>query len=121
VTDGSIRRNAMDKKQRAARRSQAEWEAILEDYVQSGMSMMQYAKLRDISYGSLVNWKRKLLGSEQSVATELCELSESASPMGGTFQNLVITVKNLVTISLHGELTEKTRRELTVLIRELCA
>ena len=53
-------------KKRRQRRSAAEKAEIVREYKESGLSQVEFAKLWDISPGSLGNWVRESVNSESS-------------------------------------------------------
>lgn len=63
------------KRTRRKRKSQAQWQAVIEQYQASGLSGTQFCQKNDIAYGSFCKWRQRLL----SQATSHIERDEEAS------------------------------------------
>lgn len=49
------------KRTRQKRKSQAQWQAVIEQYQASGLSGSQFCQAHDIAYGSFCKWRQRLM------------------------------------------------------------
>lgn len=63
------------KRTRQKRKSQIQWQAVIEQYQGSGLSGTQFCQAHDIAYGSFCKWRQRLLPQ----STSPVERGESAS------------------------------------------
>lgn len=54
------------KRTRQKRKSQAQWQAIIEQYQASDVSGTQFCQAHDIAYGSFCKWRQRLLPQTRS-------------------------------------------------------
>ena len=67
---------------RRTRRSRDEWQRLINEQVESGQTQAAFCAARDISVGSLQNWKRRLAAPDATREPwlELGTLAEAKSP-----------------------------------------
>ncbi len=65
------------KRTRQKRKSQAQWQAIIEQYRASELSGLHFCQTHDIAYGSFCKWRQRLL-SQTTTPAEGDEIASSA-------------------------------------------
>ena len=76
---------------RAPRRSAAQWQALVEQWQQSGQSARQFCREQELGYASFCQWRRRLTqdgdpasepGTQEASFIDLSSLGPSASSGG---------------------------------------
>ena len=65
---------------RRVRRSQEEWQQLVDEQQRSSLSQRAFCQSKGISVASLQNWKRRLLSREAGEWLELGQVSTATSP-----------------------------------------
>ena len=89
------------------RRTPEQWQALVDQQRDSGLSAMQFCKQQGIGYASFCNWRRRLsheptgesAGSGEAGFLDLSSLMD-ASPSSGPGWNIVLSLGNGVELRL---------------------
>lgn len=91
-------------KEYAPRRTEKQWQALVEAWQQSGQSATRFCREQDIGYASFCQWRKRLLAGEapQASGTEepaFIDLASLGAPVSGGW-HIVLSLGQGVELSL---------------------
>lgn len=86
-----------------ARRSSSEWQQIIEDQAQSGLSAPQYCEQHQVSYASFSKWRQHFSGTKtpsDSMHSDFIDLSQVPDLSGSGYWNITLRLGDGVELRL---------------------
>jgi len=86
--------------ERAPRRTPTEWQGILADQKQSGLSFKKYSKENQIKYQTLLYWRKKLSVTNGSTSKGFVSLHKPVRYTSSRIDNIKLQYENNIELEL---------------------
>ena len=89
-------------KTRRARRTEAQWRAVIGEQTTSGMEIADFCDIHDIPIATFRRWQRNLLSSAQTETAQFIEIPKTEEPEVSATQRIELDLGNGMTLRVYS-------------------